>query len=177
MLGKAIPGWAMMIGAAALSVAMVTAFTDASTGARTVTASVVTDANAYLALAANANSPHDGFVSVSNGKATLTFDNANLEAAGDGINPEGAYEFDNILKITNQGSDTAAKSVDIAFAGTDSTLCQGALTTTETAQTHSADPSPISLAKDATGYLGIKVLGTGKTAGQSVSCTITVTAS
>lgn len=178
MWGKTIPAWATVLGAAALSAAMVTAFTDASTGARTVTASVVTDANAYLALAVNSNSPYDGFVSVSGaGKATLTFDGNNADAAGDGINPDGAYEFDSILKVTNAGTDT--RSVDLAFGGTDASLCQAALTSAEdqSGSTYGADPSPVSLAKDATAFLGVKVLGTGKTSGQSVACTITVTAS
>lgn len=177
MPGHRVPGWAMLAGAAALSVAMVTAFTDASTGARTVTASVVTDADAYLALAANANSAHDGFVSVSSGKVAIAFDGNNLEAAGTGINAEGAYEFDSIVTITNKG--TEQKSVDVAFGGADAALCSAALTTTEdqSAATYSTNPSPITLAKAATGYLGWKVAATGKTAGQSVACTLTVTAS
>lgn len=177
MLGKTIPGWAMMVGAAALSVAMVSAFTDGSTGARTVTASVVTDADAYLALATNTNSPHTGFATVSAGKVVVAFDGNNADASGTGINVDGAYEFDSIIKITNKG--TATRSVDLAFGGADSTLCQAVLTTAEdqSASTYAADPSPVSLAKTAVGYLGLKVSGAGKAAGSSVSCTVTVTAS
>lgn len=177
MFGKAIPSWAMMVGAAALSVSMVTAFTDANTGARTVTASVVTDANAYLALAVNALSPHDGFVTVSSGKITLSFGNANLEASGDGINVDGAYEFDSIVKVTNAG--TASRSVDLVFGGADSTLCNAVLTTAEdqSASTYTSNPSPITLAVDAVGYLGVKVSATGKAVSDTVTCTIAMTAS
>ncbi|HLE96059.1 MAG TPA: DUF1102 domain-containing protein [Candidatus Thermoplasmatota archaeon] len=176
MFARTTPGWAMLIGAAALSVALVTAFTDGSTGARTVTASVVTDTNSYLAIEENANSPHDGFLTeAASGKLTIAFDANNLDAAGDGINPDGAYEFDAIVKITNKG--TATRSVDITIGGTDSSLCTVALTAAEdqSAETYTSNPAPVSVAVAANAYLGVKVAGTSKTAGESVACTITVT--
>ncbi len=160
-----------------MSIALVTAFSGADTGARTVTADVVTDASAYLALEANANSAHDGFVSVSAGKITVAFDGNNLAASGSGINVDGAYEFDSLVKITNKGTET--KSVDITIGGTDSALCTVALTSTEAQSTpdYSGDPTALSLAATGSGYLGLKVSGSGKATGESVACSITVTAS
>src|SRR5690242_9548118 len=97
-------GLPWIIGAIAIGIVTVLAFSAADSGARTLTASVVNDADAYLAIEANAASPNAGFVSVSGGKTVVTFNGANSAAAGTGINPESTYMFDSILKITNKGT-------------------------------------------------------------------------
>lgn len=171
-----VPSWAFLLAASALAVTLATAFDAANTGARTVTAAVVTDANAFLALQRNENSPHKGFVTASStAKLSVTFDAANPDASGTGINEDSSYEFDSIVNITNKGTKTV--SIDVTFGGADSALCQAAVTSTvdQSAATYSADPAPISTAKDAKAYLGLKVLGTGKTSPSNVNCTITVT--
>jgi hypothetical protein len=176
MPGGSAPTGVLVLGAVALSVTLVTAFNAGNTGARTVTADVVTDGSAFLAIYKNGNSVHKNFVSVTSGKLSLAFDTANPDAAGTGINPESSYEFDSVIRIRNNGTKTV--NIDITFAGTDSALCQAALTTAEdqSAATYSADPAAVSRTKGSIAYLGLKVLGTGKVSGNSVSCTITLTA-
>lgn len=170
-------GWIWIVAAVIMSITLVLAFSAGDTGARTLTAAVVNDADAFLALEANAASPHAGFVTVSSGKTLITFNADNLDAAGTGVNPDSTYMFDSILKITNKG--TATVNVDITIAGTDSALCQVALTSgsTQGDSDYSGNPSPLSVAVGGVNYLGLKVLATGKVSGGSVACTITVTAS
>lgn len=165
-----------MASAFALSVVTVLAFSAGDTGARTLTASVVNDADAFLAIDANPASPHNGFVTVVSGKTVVTFD-GNGDAAGLGINPDSTYMFDSILRITNKG--TAPVDVDVSVAGADAALCKVALTTTTTQGTedYSADPTALTQAVGGVSYLGLQFMGTAKVAGGSVDCTITVTAS
>lgn len=167
---------AWILAALALSVVTVLAFSAGETGARTLTAAVVNDADAFLAIEANTASPHDGFVTVSGGKTTVTFDAANVDAVGTGINPDSTYMFDSILKITNKG--TAAVTVDVTIAGTDASLCQVALTSAsgQVDGDYAADPVGIASNVGDVQYLGLKFLGTGKASGDSVSCTINVVA-
>ena len=165
-----------MIAAASLSIVTVLAFSAGNTGARVLTASVVNDADAFLAVEANSASPHKDFVTVATGKTVITFDAANPNAAGTGVNPDSTYMFDSILKVTNKG--TATVNVDVTIAGTDSALCQVALTSASTQgdSDYSANPTPVSQAVGGVSYLGLKMLATGKVAGGAVDCTITVVA-
>lgn len=168
-------GWLWIVGALAMSVVTVLAFSAGETGARSLTAAVVNDADAFLAIEANSASPHAGFVSVASGKTVLNFNADNVDAAGTGINPDSTYMFDSILKVTNKG--TAAVNVDITISGTDASLCQVALTTgtTQGDSDYSANPTAVAHAVGDDSYIGLKFLGTGKVAGGSVACTITVT--
>lgn len=170
-------GWLATFGAAALSIALVTAFSVGDTGSRDVSASVVNDADAFLALEANTNNAYQNFVSTqNNGDIAVNFDGDNADASGTGINPNSTYEFDALINVTNQA--TESLTVDVTISGTDASLCEVALTSTESQASgdYSADPTALSLSKDAAGYLGIKVLGTDKASGGSVSCTIAVNA-
>ncbi len=175
MSSNLLGGWLPLIGAAAMSVALVTAFSGADTGARTFTAEIVTDASAYLAIETNTNSPHTNFVTLSSGKIVIAFDGNNVDASGSGMNEESTYSFDAIIKITNKG--TQSRDIDIVIEGADSSLCTVALTATETQTTYSADPTALTVAKDANAYLGLKVTleGSAKTTTDSVACSITVT--
>lgn len=176
MFGKAIPTWAMFAGSVVMSVALVTAFSVGDTGTRSVSASVVNDSDAFIAIEANTDNAYQNFVTTSSGKISIAFDGNNADASGTGINPESSYEFDELINVTNKA--TESLTVDVSIAGTDSTLCTVALTTTtgQTSGDYSADPTAISLAKGATGYLGLAVDGTGKVSGNTLSCTISVTA-
>jgi len=165
-----------MIAAAALSVVTVLAFSAGNTGARTLTASVVNDADAFLAIEANSASPHKDFVSVVDGRTVLTFDAANPNAAGTGMNPGSTYMFDAILKVTNKG--TATVNIDVLIGGDDASLCEVALTTagTQGDADYSANPAPLASAVGSVAYLGIKLSAAGLAAGDAVDCTLTVTA-
>lgn len=177
MSGNSNVGWLATVGAAALSIALVTAFSVGDTGARSVSASVVNDANAFLALEANTNNAYQNFVTTqNNGDIAINFDGDNADASGTGINPNSTYRFDALVNVTNQA--TGDLTVDVAISGTDSTLCEGALTSTESQASgdYASDPAAITVAKDATAFIGLKVLGTDKASGGSVDCSITVSA-
>ena len=167
---------AWVAAAAAMSVASVLAFNAATSGPRTLAATVVNDADAFLAIEANAASPHKGFVSVAAGKVAVAFDAANPDAAGTGINPDSAYMFDSILKVTNKGTTTV--NVDVAIAGADAALCQAALTAagTQGDGDYSADPAALARAPGDVAYLGLRIAGTAKASGDAVACTIAVAA-
>lgn len=177
MFGNSDLGWLATAGAAALSIALVTAFSVGDTGARDVSASVVNDASAFIAMEANKANAYQNFVTTNaDGTIDVSFDGNNADASGSGINPDSSYEFDAIINVTNQATEDL--SVDISISGTDATLCEAAVTSTSSQSSgdYSADPAALSLAKDATGYLGLKVLGTAMTSGDSISCTISITA-
>ncbi len=176
MFSKSIPTWALFTGSIVMSVALVTAFSVGDTGARDVSASVVNDSDAFIALEANGDNAYQNFVSTTSGKISVAFDGNNADASGTGINPESTYEFDELINVTNKASESL--TVDVTISGTDSALCTVALTSTtgQTSSDYSADPTALSLAKDATGYLGLAVDGTGKVSGDTLSCTISVTA-
>lgn len=176
MFNKSIPTWALFTGSVVMSIALVTAFSVGDTGARNVSASVVNDSDAFIAMEANTNNAYKNFVSTTSGKISVAFDGTNADASGTGINPDSSYEFDALINVTNQA--TESLDIDVAISGTDAALCTVALTSTATQVTgdYAADPTALTLAKDATGYLGLAVDGTGKVSGDTLSCTISVTA-
>ena len=163
-----------LVATVVLSVALVTAFTTADTGARTVTASVVTDGSAYLALAANADSPNSGFVTVSSGKIVITFDGSNTDATGTGVNPDATYGFHSIVKVYNNGTDSADLEVNIG--GADAANCAAALTAAsdQSAATFATPTTAtLTVAKGGVAYLGLEITGTS-TVSDTVDCTLTV---
>lgn len=177
MFGTNDLGWLATAGAVALSIALVTAFSVGDTGTRDVSASVVNDADGYLAMEANGNNAYQNFVTTNaDGTISISFDGNNADASGSGINPNSTYSFDALLNVTNQA--TGDLTVDVAISGTDASLCEGALTSTasQSSGDYASDPAALSVTKDSTAYLGIKVLADGKTSGDTVSCTITVSA-
>lgn len=177
MFGSSNLGWLATAGAAVLSIALVTAFSVGDTGTRDVSASVVNDANAFLALEANDQNAYQNFVSTTaDGAIQVAFDGTNADASGSGINPDSSYEFNALVNVTNQASEDL--TVDVSIAGTDASLCEAALTSTASQSTsdYASDPTALSVAQDSTAYLGLKVMADGKADGDSVSCTISVTA-
>lgn len=177
MNGTTNLGWAATIGAAALSIALVTAFSVGDTGTRDVTASVVTDANAFLALEKNQDNSYSEFVSTdADGAIQIAFDGSNADAAGSGINPGSTYEFNALVNVTNQATESIDVSIDIA--GTDSALCQVAWTSTasQSSSDYTATPSALTMSKGDKAYLGLQVDAGAKGDGESIACTIQVSA-
>lgn len=175
MSGIANYGWLSAAGAVVLSVTLVMAFSVGDTGARDVSASVVADDSAFVALEANANNAYKGFVSTdSDGQVQVDFDGTNADASGQGVNPNSTYEFNSIINVTNQA--TESQTLDVAISGTDAASCEVAWTSTESQQTgdYSADPTAISLSKDATAFLGLKIDASSKGSGDTIACQITV---
>ncbi len=177
MTGTTNLGWLATIGAAALSIALVTAFSVGDTGTRDVTASVVTDADAFIALEKNTDNSYSEFVSTdADGALQIAFDGTNADAAGSGINPGSTYEFHALVNVTNQ----ATESIDatLSIQGTDSDLCQVAWTSTasQASADYTSSPSALTLAQGEQAYLGIQIDAGEKTNGDSIACTIQVTA-
>lgn len=177
MFGTKDLGWLATAGAVALSIALVTAFSVGDTGTRAVSASVVNDADAFLGMEANGNNAYQNFVSTNaDGTIEIAFDGNNADASGTGINPNSSYEFNSLVNVTNQATEDL--TIDVTIGGTDSTLCEGALTSTasQSSSDYASDPAALSVTKGSTAYLGIKVMADGKTSGDTVSCTLTVSA-
>lgn len=157
------------------SVYAASAFDAADTGTRALTATVVTDADGYLALAARAASAHASYVSVSANKVTVSFaGNAN---GGDGVNAGSIYYFDDILQVTNQG--TATVFIQVVSASTSGTVkaCHATATgaMTNTCYLASAPATPVSIAVGVTHYIGVSMDASSLSSG-SVSGTIKVVA-
>jgi hypothetical protein len=149
------------------------AFNAASTGTRTVSASVVGDSSAYLALAVRAASAHAGFVSTSGGKVVVSFGSG--VATGTGINPEGTYYFDDLLTITNQG--TVSVNVVVASAATAGTVkaCVKTATGAMDNTCYSTSTTSTALAVGSVLYVGIMTQANSVASGSTVSGTIEVT--
>lgn len=166
-----------MSGAVAVLVVTAFAFSAADTGPRTISAAVVNDSAAYLELTANANSAYSDFVTEDATTGKISVDFGTWLDGGTGINPDSEYEFDALITVTNMGKE--AIDVDLSFAGADALLCEAALTSTETQAStdYAASPGPLNLAVAASGYLGLSISAEAKNQGDSVECTVTVTAS
>lgn len=177
MKQKTLPKWAWMSGAVAVLVVTAFAFSAADTGPRTISAAVVNDSAAYLELDANANSAYSDFVEEDGTTGKLSVDFGSFLDGGTGINPDSTYSFDALITVTNMGKE--AIDVEASFDGADAALCEAALTSTETQESadYGATPGPLNLATTATGYLGLSISAEAKNQGDSVECTVTVTAS
>lgn len=177
MLGSYKTATITALAATVMSIALVTAFSVGDTGTRDVTASVVTDANAFIALEKNTDNSYAEFVSTAaNGSIQIAFDGNNPDASGQGINPGSTYEFNALVNVTNQATGSIDASVNIA--GADSALCQVAWTSTASQSTsdYTSTPSALTLSKGDKAYLGIQIDAGDKTDGDSVACTIEVSA-
>ncbi len=176
MTKRTVTPYAWFAGIAAITIVAAFAFSAADTGARSATASVVSDSDSFLALESNTNSPYAEYVSEdADGKLSVAFDGTGT-ASGSGINPDSSYTFDTLINVTNKG--LSAADVSITIAGADETLCEVAFTSTtsQASGDYSATPASIELASGSTAYLGLKFSGEAKTNGESVDCEITATA-
>ncbi|HEV8359495.1 MAG TPA: hypothetical protein VGR28_03465 [Candidatus Thermoplasmatota archaeon] len=165
----------ILVALAAAGLLAASAFNAASTGTRTVSASVVGDSSAYLALAVRSASPHAGFVTTSGGKVVVSFGSG--VATGTGINPEGTYYFDDLLTITNQG--TASVNVVVASSATAGTVkaCVKTATGAMDNTCYSTSTTSTALAVGSVLYVGIMTQANSVASGSTVSGTIEVTGS
>lgn len=151
------------------------AFNAASTSTRTVSASVVGDSAAYLALSANGASPHAGFVTqAGSGKLSISFGSG--VATGTGVNPDASYYFDDLINITNQG--TASTKVQVNTTASSGTV-KVCLTTATGQMSNACYSTATALTTVAVGsklYLGIMVQANSLSSGGTVSGTINVDA-
>lgn len=166
---------ALVAGAFALSIAMVTAFSTADTGARSFSADVVNDADSYAAMEPNGDSPHDVFVSVSDGEIVVEFGPA-PGVPGRGVNPNSTYAFDALINVTNKAN--VDVTMTLTFTGADSTSCAAALTSTisQSAGDYVSSPS-LAVAQGTTVFLGLQVDATGAAPGDGLDCSAKITAS
>jgi hypothetical protein len=150
------------------------AFTAMNSGARTVTASVVGDSAAYLALAVNGSSPDKGFVTTSNGNIVLNF--ANGVATGTGINPGSGYYFDDLLNVTNQGTATLKVQVNATATTGALSVCVKTVGGQMDNSCYGTSTAQQSLAVGSMLSVGVAVNATGLNSGQTVSGSITFAA-
>lgn len=169
------------------------AFNYAEVSPRTVSVTLATDADAYLALSANAASPHDCFVTVSaGGKASVSFDAVDAGcsagtgagiAQGDGSTGSkySRYAFHDILKVTNKGTRPLLLWANASTTSGGSSLVEVAKRSAAGAMsdgdyvTSSATPlDPLTVGS--TAYLGIRVKSGTLTSGNDVLGTITIEA-
>jgi hypothetical protein len=153
------------------------AFDAADTGARAVSAEVVGDSAAYLALQANGNSPHRGFVSqLSTGKVSVAFGSGN--AAGTGINAGSVYYFDDLLNLTNQGTTSVKVQVQATSTTGSLLVCTATSTATMTNACYAAThpTTPVTLAVGAKLYVGLSTDATSLASGQQVAGTLKIVA-
>lgn len=114
------------------------AFTAADAAPRDVVAEVVSDGDAYLALAADPTSPHECFVApLADGRLSVSFGaNAGCAGAGSGINGanaaggEGRHTFHDLLVLTNQGTKAARVWVNATTTSASGSLLEVAAKTT-----------------------------------------------
>ncbi|HUR69793.1 MAG TPA: hypothetical protein VM370_11165 [Candidatus Thermoplasmatota archaeon] len=156
----------LLIGLAGASLYAAEAFNAADTGTRSVTATVVGDSSAYLALSARTASPWNKFVSedATTGLVSVSFAGPLTGgASGSGVNPKSIYYFDDILQLTNQGNATVYLQVVASASGSNGLkVCYETSVAAATcnnnaayATTHPASAS--SLAVGSSAYLGLAV--------------------
>lgn len=87
----------------ASSMTAASAFNYATLSARTISATIVTDGNAYLAVTSQ-DTDYACMVAFTNGKIDVTWDGGtSCAGSGTGINAASVYYFNDVLKITNKG--------------------------------------------------------------------------
>ena len=93
------------------------------TAERTVDVQVAGDASAYLGLEPVSQSPNSDYVVMNNGEVSFDFSNADGDSSGggsvdgDGFNPDATTRIDDVLRVTNQGTQAANFWVNIENLG------------------------------------------------------------
>lgn len=166
---------ALVAGAFVMSIAMVTAFSTADTGARSFSADVVNDADAYVAMEPNGGSPHAAFVSVSDSEIVVDFGSPS-GVDGKGVNVNSTYSFDALINVTNKADIDV--TMTLTFTGVDSSSCAAALTSTTSQSAGDYDSSPsLAVAQGTTVFLGLQVDAGDASAGDVLDCAAKITAS
>ena len=149
------------------------AFSASRIDSRAVTVNVVGDSAAYLAVYVNSASPHAGFVSeAADGRLQVDFGSG--AATGTGMNPDAVYMWDDIIVITNQGTETvwvkvaAASDTGVLYVATKA--ASGQMVMADYVQ----ETTPIELEVGETLYMGIYADSTGLNKDDTVSGSFTV---
>jgi hypothetical protein len=151
-----------MVALVASSMTAASAFNWAQTGARSVSTAIVTDENAYLAIA---EVDYGCFTDIlATGKIDLNFDSGTgCAGTGTGINAGSTYYYHDVLKVTNKGTATLS-DVWLNITGSDITIqvdtTQGEMTTDGT---YGAAKSVSNLAVGDSIYIGFKLDAASKT--------------
>lgn len=165
---------------AAASMFAASAFNYADLAPRTVIATIVTDNNGYLAIAAQ-DTDYACYVAYTSGKIDVTWDGGSgcdASATGTGVNPDSVYYFHDVLSITNKGTKTLAH-VWLNMTDTVITLNTNQATSTMlTSQTYNQNVDlTTGLAPGGIWYVGFKIDATGLNTGNSpISKTLSVEA-
>lgn len=166
------------------------AYNRADVAPRAVTASVVADSAAYLALAKNGASPHRCFVSESGttGRLSISFGattGCGSDGGGTGINAgsasdaakRGRYAFHDLLLVTNKGTKTVKVWANATTSSGSSSLLEVAKKTASGAMADAdyaaSSATALTLAPGATAYVGVRATSGTLTSG-SVTGSITV---
>ena len=165
----------------ASSMTAASAFNYASLTARSVGATIVTDSNAYLAIAAQ-DSDHSCFVNVdgTTGKIDVAFDDDCAGTTGTGINPGSTVYYHDLLKITNKGT-KAITFLQVNLTGSDFTVniksSTGAMRVDTPAEWIDDPTWTTSISPGSSIYLGFKVDASADTmAAGTLSTSMTVDA-
>jgi len=158
------------------------AFDAGTTGSRGVTATVVGDANAYIGLSINVSSPNKCFMGTQdNGNVFFNFATNNGTCAanggGTGINTNSTYYYDNLMNLTNQGTQT--RNLYVNTSSTTGTVYVCVLAPASLPMTkacYSQANGPFSVAVGGRLNVGVAVYALNIGLGSSVSGNITVDA-
>lgn len=146
------------------------AFNYADLAPRTVLATIVTDDNGYLAVAAQ-DAEYACYVAYTNGKIDVTWDggtSCTAGATGTGVNPDSVYYFHDVLKITNKGTKTLSH-LWLNMTDTTITLNKNVATGTMlTSETYAQNLDlTTNLAPGNSWYIGFKIDASGLNTGNS----------
>jgi hypothetical protein len=164
----------------AASLFAASAFNYADLVPRTVIATIVTDDNGYLAVAAQ-DAQYACYVAYTNGKIDVTWDGGTScvsGASGTGVNPDSEYYFHDVLKITNKGTKTLNRlwlnmTDTVVTINVNNAL--GAMVTTDTYAQNKVITT--GLAPGESWYVGFKIDSTGlNTANSPISKTLSIEA-
>lgn len=87
------------------------------TAERTVEVNVAGDESAYVGLEPVSSSPNSDFVEVNSGEVSLDFSSNNSNVNGNGFNPDATTRINDLLHVTNQGTQNVNFWVNIENLG------------------------------------------------------------
>jgi hypothetical protein len=119
------------------------------TADRTVEVNVAGDASAYLGLEPVSASPNSAYVDVSGGEVSFDFSDSNSNVGGDGFNPDATTRVNDLLRVTNQGTQAANFWANIENLGAGSDFVS-----IEASNVRSANANDITGASDELAYDG-----------------------
>jgi len=151
----------MVVALAASTMTAASAFNYAQTGGRTITAALVDDTTAYLAIEEVDYGCYTDILA--NGTTDLDFDaGTSCAGTGAGVNAGSIYYFHDMLKVTNKATVTL-NNVWINMTGSDILFTTAtAVDTITTASTYGSASTATNLAVGSSVWIGFKVIATAK---------------